>query len=105
MGDDVSITVRTTGIRSLSRIVSIDPNMLINPRIHQILSKRITDPATLVRCSVIELIGQFICSNREVRLQYWSKVLDRINDIGVSVRKRVIMIMQEIAQDADNDSV
>lgn len=105
MLDDVSITVRTTGIRSLSRIVSIDPTMLINPRIHQILSKRITDPATLVRCSVIELIGQFICSNREVRLQYWSKVLDRINDIGVSVRKRVIMIMQEIAQDADNDSV
>ncbi|CAL6299422.1 unnamed protein product [Bathycoccus prasinos] len=74
-------------------------------RQNDVLLHRIIDPATLVRCSVIELIGQFICSNREVRLQYWSKVLDRINDIGVSVRKRVIMIMQEIAQDADNDSV
>ena len=104
MLDDVSITVRTTGIRSLSRIVSMDPSVLLNPRIHQILSKRITDPATLVRCSVIELIGQFICSNEEVRLMYWSKILDRINDVGVSVRKRVIMIMQEIALDADNGS-
>ena len=82
----------------------MDPSVLLNPRIHQILSKRITDPATLVRCSVIELIGQFICSNEEVRLMYWSKILDRINDVGVSVRKRVIMIMQEIALDADNES-
>ena len=104
MLDDVSIIVRTTGIRSLSRIVSMDPSMLINPRIHQILSKRMTDPATLVRCAVIELIGQFICSNKEVRLKYWSKILDRISDIGVSVRKRVIMIMQEIALDANNES-
>jgi len=99
MLDDVSITVRTAGIRSLSKIACVDSTILVNPRVHEILLKRMNDPATLVRCSTLELLGQFVSLNEQVRTKYCFKILDRITDVGVSVRKRVIMILQKIALD------
>ena len=57
---------------------------------------RLLDPSTNVREAAVDLIGNFMLKCPELINQYYSMIIDRILDTGVSVRKRVIKILKDI---------
>jgi cohesin loading factor subunit SCC2 len=49
----------------------------------------------MVRSAIIDLLGKHVVQNVDVARKYYAAIVDRISDVGVSVRKRVINILHD----------
>lgn len=101
MLDDASITVRAAGVRAIGNILFIDPNIIDFPLLKRALMERVTDTGTMVRATAIDVLGQQISLNSTSSLEYYHIILDRLNDVGVSVRKRAITIIQDLVRSSN----
>ena len=95
MLDDSSVMVRTSATRAIGGMVSADPRLLESPDIVRALKTRMKDTGSSVRSAVVDVIGRQMVRNVALADKYYDVIEDRVSDVGVSVRKRVVSILQE----------
>ena len=95
MLDDSSVLVRTSATRAIGGMVSADPRLLESPDIVRALKTRMKDTGSSVRAAVVDVIGRQMVRNIALADKYYDVIEDRVSDVGVSVRKRVVSILQD----------
>ncbi|KAJ8678892.1 hypothetical protein QAD02_014679 [Eretmocerus hayati] len=94
-----SIAIRTKAMKCLTMIVEADPSVLARADMQLGVKHSFLDHSTSVREAAVDLVGKFILSRPELIDKYYDKLLARILDTGVSVRKRVIKILKDICME------
>lgn len=94
---------RAKALKSLSSIVSADPECLSEDIIETAVTERLHDTSIAVREATVELIGKFLTFKSEFSDTYFAALLERLKDKGPSVRKRVIKILGEIISNDPED--
>ncbi len=102
--DDSAITVRAAAVRAIDNVVSADHRILGVEQIRSAIERRMTDSGTMVRSSIVDLLGKHM-HKAEFANQYYKSILERISDVGVSVRKRVINILHSYLETLPNMSI
>uniref|UniRef100_A0ABD2WUA4 Nipped-B protein n=2 Tax=Trichogramma kaykai TaxID=54128 RepID=A0ABD2WUA4_9HYME len=94
-----SIAIRTKAMKCLTMIVEADPSVLARVDMQLGVKHSFLDHSTSVREAAVDLVGKFVLSKRELIDKYYDKLVARILDTGVSVRKRVIKILKDICME------
>jgi len=95
MLDDSAVLVRTAATRAIGLMLDQDSRLLNSPELEQALKIRLKDTGTSVRCVVIDVLGRQLVRNITLADRYYDLIEDRISDVSVSVRKRVILVLHE----------
>lgn len=95
MSDD-SVSHRKQAVKALSQVLEADTKLMLQPMIKKAVSDRFQDESKSVREAIVSLVGNFVVQNPEVANAFAPSLLPRLNDEGVSVRKKAIQIFHEI---------
>jgi len=63
--------------------------------------RRLADGAISVRRAAVELLGKYIASAPTYAARYYPAIVERLTDVGVSVRKAVMGILREMVRAGD----
>lgn len=96
MDTNTPTQVRSKAIKCLSLIIEVDPQILLKPKVYACVEANFLHTTISVREASVDLIGKFISHRPELTNHYYKLLSDRILDVGVSVRKRVIKIFRDI---------
>ena len=88
--------VRSKAIKCLSLVIEADPHILLKQKVYTCVEANFLHQTISVREASVDLIGRFITIMPELTDHYYKLLSDRILDVGVSVRKRVIKILRDI---------
>ena len=88
--------VRSKAIKCLSLIIEADPQILLKQKVFACVEANFLHQTISVREASVDLIGRFITLKPELTNHYYKLLSDRILDVGVSVRKRVIKIFRDV---------
>jgi cohesin loading factor subunit SCC2 len=92
----VPTQVRSKAIKCLSLIIEADPQILLKPKVFSCVEANFLHQTISVREASVDLIGRFITLKPDLTYQYYKLLSDRILDVGVSVRKRVIKVFRDV---------
>eukprot|EP00736_Rhodelphis_marinus_P000975 Rmarinus@m.28951 len=87
--------VRVRALKALSFIAEVSPEFLGESEVFEAISQRLEDTATSVREAALEVIGTYINTSHGLMGKYYATLSDKLTDIGLSVRKRVIRILRD----------
>jgi len=96
---------RAVAVAAIADMVRVDQTVLKDPRVKLSLKRRVEDSSITTREAVVDLIGTFILQSHSdggsgggsaVDADYFHFVLGRINDPGISVRKKVVRILRDL---------
>eukprot|EP00854_Cymbomonas_tetramitiformis_P008620 gene8620-10230_t len=93
--EDSNTGARERVIKALGVVVEADPRTLRGQAIQVAVERRLSDSAISVRKAAVELVGKYVGKSAEYGDRYYKAIMDRITDVGVSVRKCVLGILQE----------
>ncbi|XP_033636427.1 nipped-B-like protein A [Asterias rubens] len=93
---ETAVAVRTKAMKCLSSVVAADPSVLGRADVQRGVHCRFMDQSTSVREAAVELVGKFVLMKPELINRYYSMLIERILDTGISVRKRVIKTLRDI---------
>jgi len=96
MGDENIVSLRKLAVKALSQIVQVDASLMSQRRIREAVAKRFNDEAISVREAAVSLVGIFVLQTPELAKSFHSPLLSRLDDSGISVRKRVIKIFRDL---------
>jgi cohesin loading factor subunit SCC2 len=88
--------VRSKAIKCLSLVIEADAQILLKQKVFTCVQANFLHQTISVREAAVDLIGRFITLRPELTKHYYNLLSDRILDVGVSVRKRVIKIFRDI---------
>lgn len=88
--------MRSKAIKCLSLIIEADPQILLKAKVFSCVEANFLHQTISVREASVDLIGRFITLKPELTNHYYKLLSDRILDVGVSVRKRVIKIFRDV---------
>jgi cohesin loading factor subunit SCC2 len=100
--EDAAITVRAAAVRAVGAVVDADPRVLGWDQVRCAVERRMTDNGTMVRSAIIGLLGRHVVASPDVAAKYYSAIVERVSDVGVSVRKHVINILHDCLRAAPN---
>ena len=60
------------------------------------IEKRLLDNSPLVRDAALEMLGRYVVYDSRLAIQYLPRILDRITDSALSVRKRVVKLLRGV---------
>ncbi|KAF8004186.1 hypothetical protein HF325_001634 [Metschnikowia pulcherrima] len=100
--ESTKVKLASKAIRMLSPLITKNPKILLQPRINTSISKVLSQGSALSKDAVIDLLGQFMFSSKEHIVKYHVLIGNRINEDGISVRKRVMKIMTRLFDHTDN---
>eukprot|EP00963_Diacronema_lutheri_P003404 scaffold282_cov345-Pavlova_lutheri.AAC.18 len=88
--------IRVRGIRSLGFVVEADKDVLGNPGVQLTIESSFKDDSISVREAALELLGRHAINCPDYAEKYFQVISGCIDDIGVSVRKRVLRVLREL---------
>ncbi|ETV79061.1 hypothetical protein, variant [Aphanomyces astaci] len=91
-------TFRARVLKALGMIVDCDPLLMADDHLHQAITLSLSDEATSVRQSAVELVGKYIGLQSMLFPKYFGMLADRLRDKGISVRKSVLKIFKTYLQ-------
>ena len=95
--DDPSPTLRKGGVKSLAQVVDVDLSLMNQREMREAVIKLFSDEAISVREAAITLAGSYITQVPNLCNVFHIVLLDRLkNDVGISVRKRVVKILKDV---------
>ena len=102
MLDDSGVLVRTSATRAIGVILDEDPSVLRDSaEIEQALRIRLKDTGTSVRSVVVDVLGRQMIRDVALADKYYDMIEDRVSDVGVSVRKKVVTVLHECLRNAN----
>ncbi|KJE90449.1 hypothetical protein CAOG_001761 [Capsaspora owczarzaki ATCC 30864] len=102
--NDQNAKVRANALKELSGIMNADPEVLGESMVQKAVHSRLLDVSIAVREAALELLGKFVTTKPEFADKYFPMILERIRDVGVFVRKRVIRILKDICANQPHSS-
>ncbi|TPX61707.1 hypothetical protein PhCBS80983_g00973 [Powellomyces hirtus] len=96
--DSDVVTLRAKALKALQEIFIADPTVLSIGNVRKIIQARMMDQSTSVRDAAIELVGKFLITGGAEMLimEYYPMIADRILDVGINVRKRIVRLVKDI---------
>ncbi|KAH9917952.1 uncharacterized protein B0H18DRAFT_1086944 [Fomitopsis serialis] len=92
--DAPPVFMRTKALKALGQIVTSDPRILSFPNVRRAIESHLLDSSSAVRDAAVELIGKYMIESPEFAADYFQRIVDRIADTGLGVRKRVIRLLK-----------
>lgn len=89
------IKLSTKAVKVLSDFTRNDPEFLLSNRISQSVSRLLASNSALSREAVLELLAEYALTDEKL-LQKYYKLMCRIDDPSVSVRKKTLKVMHDI---------
>lgn len=90
-------TFRAKVLRHVRAILEVDPLLMANEQLKSAVCYCILDEGICVRQASIDLIGKFTLLHPQTLVpKYYSTIVDRLLDSGLSVRKSVVGILREL---------
>ncbi|CAH8655476.1 unnamed protein product [Heterobilharzia americana] len=114
LAGDSSVPMRSKALRCLALFIDADPKLMClnkdinendgksiissNPifDISHIVRSRLLDNSTAVREATVDLISRFLTLRPQFLAEYYSIIVERVLDKGLSVRKRVIRCFRDL---------
>ncbi|GAA6060785.1 hypothetical protein JCM10212_005434 [Sporobolomyces blumeae] len=103
--ESAQVTFRTKALRDISLIVAQDPDLFHQDNVRNGIENRMHDHSPAVRDAAIELVGKYVVGRPDLAVQYLPKLLDRISDAGLSVRRRVVKLLKVLYGVIDDDKL
>ncbi|TPX64064.1 hypothetical protein SpCBS45565_g06149 [Spizellomyces sp. 'palustris'] len=95
--DSEVVMLRTKALKALQGVFLADSSVLGYGNMRKLLEARMMDLSTSVRDAAIELVGKFvIAGDKQLIKEYYPIISDRIMDVGVNVRKRIVKLLRDI---------
>ncbi|KNC96023.1 uncharacterized protein SPPG_08618 [Spizellomyces punctatus DAOM BR117] len=95
--DSEVVMLRTKALKALQGVFVADSSVLGYGNMRKLLEARMMDLSTSVRDAAIELVGKFLISgDKQLIKEYYPIISDRIMDVGVNVRKRIVKLLRDI---------
>eukprot|EP00808_Paulinella_micropora_P019030 g25246.t1 len=94
--DEPQPAVRTKVMRAMTAVVKVDSSVLRDKEAQRNIVARLWDTSKAVRAEALELVGDAIIREADLFPLYYSNILKKTEDVGVSVRKRAIKILRDI---------
>lgn len=88
--------IRARSIRSLSSLINTDVTLLSRESVRHCMTEHLFDDSISVREEAVKLIGHFISLGCALSNEYLNGLLLKMNDIGISVRKTVVLILRNL---------
>ena len=102
MLDDMGVLVRTSATRAIGMILDEEPRVLSqSTEIEQALRIRLKDTGASVRSIVVDVLGRQMIRDITLADKYYDMIEDRVSDVGVSVRKKVVTVLHECLRNAN----
>ena len=95
LGDD-HVSIRRDAMKALTAIIEVDPDILGEENMKNAVAVCLRDTAKAVRRQAVDLVGGFISLRPALAAHYIDIVMERSRDVGVSVRKSAVGILQTI---------
>ena len=95
LGDDF-VSLRKLAVKAISQIVKVDSSLMLQPKVRKAVNQRFLDDAISVREAAVNLVGTYVLLDPLVADAFHSSLVARLNDVGVSVRKRAVKIFKDI---------
>lgn len=102
---DNNANLRSKSLKALSMVIAVDPLILGSSNVQNAVKSRFQDQSISVREAAVDLVGKYASSKIEFIEKYYSIIVERILDKGVSVRKRVVRILRDICVKQPNHSL
>ncbi|CAH8646525.1 unnamed protein product [Schistosoma bovis] len=111
LAGESSVPMRSKALRCLALVIDADPKLMsINKDtknkstissspifdISNIVRARLLDNSTAVREAAVDLISRYLTLRPQSLAEYYSVIVERVLDKGVSVRKRVIRCFRDL---------
>lgn len=78
------------------QVVDADPKLMLLQKVMNAVSQRFSDESISVREAVVSLVGSYVVASPALANAFHKYLLPRLQDEGVSVRKRTVKILQDI---------
>ncbi|GAA5984976.1 hypothetical protein JCM11641_005602 [Rhodosporidiobolus odoratus] len=101
--ESAQVTLRTKALRAVSLVVAQDPDLFYQDNVRRSIENRMLDASPAVRDASIELVGKYVVSRPALARQYLPKLLDRLSDTGLSVRRRVVKLLKVLYYVVDSE--
>jgi len=85
---------RARAIKSLSKVLEQNVLLMQDPKVKSAVELRVLDESISVREAALDLVGSYVQSKPELVDVYLTTLLQRLSDLGLSVRKRVVKILR-----------
>lgn len=100
---------RARAIKALGTVIEADTALMKDERVKTAVELRVMDEAISVREASLELVGKYILARPDLISAYQDTLVQRLSDLGLSVRKRVLKIFRDVLlvhnEDFDRASV
>ncbi|CEH15817.1 Sister chromatid cohesion protein SCC2/Nipped-B [Ceraceosorus bombacis] len=94
--DGQAVGNRTRALRSLGRIAVVDDSLLDDVDIRAAIETRLYDESASVREAALALLGRYALRLPERLESQYPVLCERVNDAGLSVRKRALRLLASI---------
>ena len=104
--EDAAISVRAAAVRALAGVIDADFRLLNSDRMRLMMARRLSDNGTMVRHTMVDMLGKHVVRHPGVPFTYHDAIVERLSDVGVSVRRRVVHVLREYlcASEDSNES-
>lgn len=97
------IQIRSKALKSLTTLLSYDPKIMQLPYVANSLKSRLVDASASVRDAAVEIVGKYVLLQPTKTTQYFESLFERVSDMSLGVRKRVLRLLRDLyATDVDN---
>ncbi|KAG5358607.1 Sister chromatid cohesion protein [Yarrowia sp. B02] len=97
------IQIRSRALKSLTTLLSYDPKIMRLPFVANSLKTRLVDASASVRDAAVEIVGKYVLLQPTKTTQYFESLFERVSDMSLAVRKRVLRLLRDLyATDVDN---
>ncbi|KEI37889.1 uncharacterized protein L969DRAFT_554447 [Mixia osmundae IAM 14324] len=90
------IALRTKALRGIAKVMTEDPALFSSDAIQQHVVQRLLDSSSAVREAMLELVSKHLLQDLSVAHRYLPYLLERLNDTGLSVRKRAARTLKDL---------
>ena len=98
-----NISIRNKVLETVQSIISNNPDMIYQGKFQDIISQRVLDSAISVRSTAIGIIMRFYENNWVDEDFYFDILLERLNDIDSSLRKKILGFFNENIMNLKNN--
>jgi len=81
---------RKSALKAVAEVLGANPILITDVNVKTHIEKRLLDTNTSVREVALDILSRFIVANESTALMYQEVLLPRLNDQGVSVRKKAV---------------
>eukprot|EP00592_Proboscia_alata_P008805 CAMPEP_0194364154 /NCGR_PEP_ID=MMETSP0174-20130528/12062_1 /TAXON_ID=216777 /ORGANISM="Proboscia alata, Strain PI-D3" /LENGTH=1887 /DNA_ID=CAMNT_0039138029 /DNA_START=35 /DNA_END=5698 /DNA_ORIENTATION=- len=96
MGDKNMVSFRKLAVKAIDQVIKSDSSLMVHPVVCRAVSRCFTDTSISVRDAAVSLVGSYVLQTPAIADIFHNSLVLRLDDVGVSVRRRTVKIFQEI---------